>query len=235
MEIVLSPLSAHIFTGTFLIVFMSLTRLGSSWALALLIFSLQNSWHPWHHPELPAPSSHSYKLSFLTWVTAKALCSGRTIFFPTDSSSSPWGWPAPVPVQFSWGMPFLEQRLPGLIYSSGQYSKGVCQPKQVMVGSSADPPPYFSKNQKFYHFVIAVPQITSDHRVTTSPSLSTNITSITKLSLVGSPISSQEIKATSPVVDLYTHDWTVLGWSKRDPTGVLSTENQWRKRKMLCM
>lgn len=63
-----------------------------------------------------------------------------------------------------------------------------------------------------------------------SPSLFRNIRSIRALSRAGSPISCQEIKATSPVVDLYTHNWTVLGWCKRDPTGDSSTENWWRKK-----
>ncbi|KAK4827844.1 hypothetical protein QYF61_021981, partial [Mycteria americana] len=40
----------------------------------------------------------------------------------------------------------------------------VCPP-EVQGGSSADPPPYFSKNQKLYHFVIAMPKTASNHDI----------------------------------------------------------------------
>ncbi|KAK4822605.1 hypothetical protein QYF61_017337 [Mycteria americana] len=38
-------------------------------------------------------------------------------------------------------------------------------PPEVSGGSSADPPPYFSENQKLYHFMIAVPKTVSNHRL----------------------------------------------------------------------
>ncbi|KAK4825882.1 hypothetical protein QYF61_003156 [Mycteria americana] len=41
----------------------------------------------------------------------------------------------------------------------------VCPP-EVQGGSSADPPPYFSKNQKLYHFMIAMPKTASNHHIT---------------------------------------------------------------------
>lgn len=44
----------------------------------------------------------------------------------------------------------------------------------------------------------------------TSPSLFTKVRSIRAPSLVGSHTSCEQIKATSPIIDLCTHDWTVL-------------------------
>ncbi|KAK4828265.1 hypothetical protein QYF61_024872, partial [Mycteria americana] len=37
---------------------------------------------------------------------------------------------------------------------------------EVQGGSSAYPPPYFSKNRKLYHFVIAMPKAASNHHIT---------------------------------------------------------------------
>ncbi|KAK4810987.1 hypothetical protein QYF61_014459 [Mycteria americana] len=41
----------------------------------------------------------------------------------------------------------------------------VC-PLEAQGGSSADPRPYFSENQKLYHFMIAMPKTASNHHIT---------------------------------------------------------------------
>ncbi|KAK4827228.1 hypothetical protein QYF61_015398, partial [Mycteria americana] len=50
------------------------------------------------------------------------------------------------------------------VHQSPKQAK-VCPP-EVQGGSSADPPPYFSRKQKLHYFVIAMPKITSNCRIT---------------------------------------------------------------------
>ncbi|KAK4823182.1 hypothetical protein QYF61_027086 [Mycteria americana] len=50
------------------------------------------------------------------------------------------------------------------VNQSPKQAKGC--PAEVQGSSSADPPPHFSKNQKLYHFVIAMPKTASNHHIT---------------------------------------------------------------------